>query len=154
MADLDNPTPRYRLALVQDGDAASPTTYPTLASPRAVARYVHGWYAAEADREWFVMLALDARNRLIGANVVSVGSLNTTLAHPREVFKAAILLNAAAIVVAHNHPSGESQPSADDDAVTSRLCEVGELLDMPLHDHVIVTPDGRFYSYRDEGAIG
>ena len=81
-----------------------------------------------------------------------MGSLNASIVHPREVFKAAILLNAASIVVAHNHPSGDPAPSREDREVTRTLNEAGRLLDIPLHDHVIVGAEG-YFSFREAGLV-
>ena len=99
------------------------------------------------DKETFHVLVLDTRHRLIGREQVSVGTLTTSLVHPREVFRAAILLGGASIVVVHNHPSGDPEPSAEDEAVTRRLGEAGRLLGIPLLDHVVVG-DGAWVSLR------
>jgi DNA repair protein RadC len=98
-----------------------------------------------ADRERFVLVLLDGKNRVIGFHVVSVGSLTAALVHPREVFKAAILANAAAVILAHNHPSGDPEPSAEDRALTARLRQVGELVGIRVLDHVVIG-DGSFTS--------
>ncbi|CAN5792350.1 hypothetical protein BH20GEM1_BH20GEM1_13790 [soil metagenome] len=82
-------------------------------------------FLADADREQFVVLCVNTRNDLLGYNVVSVGSVNASIVHPREVFKAAILLNAASIVIAHNHPSGDPAPSREDREVTRAISEAG-----------------------------
>src|SRR4029453_1700855 len=89
-------------------------------------------YLAEEDREHFVVLLLNSKNCLIGINTVSIGSLTSSLAHPREVFKRRILANAAAIIVAHNHPSGEPTPSYDDVEITKRLQAGADLLGIRL----------------------
>jgi DNA repair protein RadC len=94
------------------------------------------------DREQFCVLHLDVRHRLISREVVSIGHLSSALVHPREVFKAAILANAAAIALVHNHPSGDAEPSREDVDVTRRLVRAGELLGIPVLDHVIVTSKG------------
>ena len=96
------------------------------------------------------VLALNARRTVIGAQVVSTGTLTQSLAHPREVFRMAIQLNAAAIVIGHNHPSGDSAPSPDDHALTRRLRECAEILGIPMIDHVIIG-DGSQYSYAENG---
>ncbi len=90
------------------------------------------------DRERFLTLALDPRKRLLGVEEVSVGTLNQTLVHPREIFKALILANAESFVCVHNHPSGDSNPSPEDLAVTRKLKEAGELLGILLLDHVVL----------------
>jgi len=90
------------------------------------------------DRERFVGLYLDTRHRLTAVETVSVGSLNASLVHPREVFKPAVAMSAAAVVVAHNHPSGDAGPSGDDLDLTARLDRCGDLLGIALLDHLVV----------------
>ncbi|MGH9385923.1 MAG: JAB domain-containing protein [Vicinamibacterales bacterium] len=98
--------------------------------------------------EIFAILCLDLKFRLIAYHEVSRGTLHSTCAHPREVFRAALLANAAALILAHNHPSGDPSPSAPDFQMTHRLCEAGELLGIPIHDHLIIG-DGNYFSFRD-----
>ena len=95
---------------------------PTIHSLQDVAKLV-GEFLKETDREHFVIVLLDTKNAVIGINNVSVGILDSALVHPREVYKAAILSNAAAIILAHNHPSGDPTPSAEDRRITQRLYE-------------------------------
>ena len=97
---------------------------------------------ASLDRETFLALHLDAKNRLLAREVVSLGHLTAALVHPREVFKAAILSNAASIAFAHNHPSGSTEPSREDLELTRRLFKAGELLGIPVLDHVVITSRG------------
>ena len=111
----------------------------------------HG--AEEELVEVFYVLLLDAQNRVRGLQEVTRGTLNSTLVHPREVFRLAIMHGAAGLIVAHNHPSGDPAPSADDKAITAKLVEAGRLLDMPIYDHVIVGDDGRFFSFAEAGLI-
>lgn len=107
-----------------------------------------------ADREHFVILMLDAKNQLLGIHTVSVGTLNATLISPREVFKAAILANAASVIAGHNHPSGDPAPSPEDFVVTDRLRAAGAVLDIELLDHVIVGANSAFTSLRQTGMWG
>lgn len=100
------------------------------------------------DREEFHALLLDTRHRLLRTAHVSTGTLSTSLVHPREVFAAALREAAASIVVVHNHPSGDPEPSPADLEVTRRLLQVGELVGVPLLDHVVVAAD-RWVSLRD-----
>lgn len=100
----------------------------------------------DADREHFVALYLNARHFVTHVHVVSRGSSQSAPVHPREVFKGAYLANAAALVVAHNHPSGDVNPSPDDRAITERLREAGQLLGIELLDSVIVGPGREFFS--------
>ena len=94
-----------------------------------------------AKKEHFVVLYLDARNQLIHEETISVGTLNANLVHPREVFKPAIEHSAASIIVAHNHPSGGTEPSEDDFELTERLKEAGKLLGIEMVDHYILTKE-------------
>ena len=87
-------------------------------------------------------------------NVVAIGSLTAALVHPREVFKPAILSNAAAVVLAHCHPSGDPTPSAEDLALTKRLCEAGDLLGIRVLDHLVLGHEGAYRSLADEGQLG
>lgn len=93
------------------------------------------------DREYFVALLVDGKNRISGLHVVSEGTLNQSLVHPREVYKAAILANSAAIILAHNHPTGDVTPSKEDREITRRLKEAGDLLGIRVLDHIIVDTD-------------
>lgn len=102
------------------------------------------------DRERFIALYLDARHRVRALETVSTGSLNASLVHPREVFKPAIALSAAAVIVAHNHPSGDPRPSGDDLELTGRLDRCGELLGIALLDHLVVG-DADITSIREYG---
>lgn len=97
------------------------------------------------DREQFLSVILDGRNQIAGFNVVSTGTLTSSLVHPREVFKPAILASAAAIILVHNHPSGDPEPSDEDRALTRRLKEVGDLVGIRVLDHVVIG-DGRYVS--------
>ena len=98
-----------------------------------------------SDREVFLAILLDAKRRVIGSERVSIGTTSQALVHPREVFKAAILANASAILVAHNHPSGDPTPSSDDQNVTKRLRDAGVFLGIPVLDSVVVTDDVTTY---------
>ena len=91
------------------------------------------------QQEYFVCLTLDGANRLIAKRIVSIGTLTSSLVHPREVYSDAITDRAASVIVAHNHPSGKSEPSQADRDVTERLREAGELLGISLLDHIIIT---------------
>ncbi|HET9233167.1 MAG TPA: DNA repair protein RadC, partial [Candidatus Eisenbacteria bacterium] len=93
-------------------------------------------------REHFIGLYLNTRNRLLVRETISIGSLNASIVHPREVFEPALRQGAASLIVVHNHPSGETEPSEDDLAITRRLSEAGEILGVPLLDHVIVGGGG------------
>ena len=124
---------------------------PVLATPRSVWRHL-ALELRDRERERFIALYLNTRNELVRETVVSVGSLNASIVHPREVFKPALACAAAALVVAHNHPSGDPAPSREDREVTRTVAEAGRVLDIPLHDHVIVGADS-YYSFRDAGLL-
>ena len=104
------------------------------------------------DREQFIIACLNTKNEPTNITVVSVGSLNKAIVHPREIFKTAILSNAASIMAFHNHPSGEITPSQQDIQLTNRLYEAGELLGIKLLDHLIIG-DGTFTSLKEKGYL-
>ncbi len=103
-------------------------------------------------REHFRVVMLDVKNRVLGTEEISIGSLNTSLVHPREVFRPAVLKSCAGIIVVHNHPSGDPTPSTEDLEVTRRLCEAGELMGIKVLDHVVIG-DGKFFSFREKGLL-
>ncbi len=100
------------------------------------------------EKEHFQVVLLDTRNRVLGTELVSMGSLNASIVHPREVFKGAIRRAAAGVILVHNHPSGDPTPSPEDSEVTRRLVEAGNLLGIEVLDHIIVG-DGRYVSMRE-----
>lgn len=106
----------------------------------------------ELDREELIVACLNAKNEVNSINVVSIGSLNNSIVHPREVFKAAILSNAASIVMIHNHPSGDVTPSKEDKEITLRIKESGSILGICLLDHIIIGND-TYYSFKEHGDI-
>lgn len=114
---------------------------------RLVACHLRGEVKEHALAVW-----LNGRHQVVGWEDVSVGSLTEALVHPREVFREAIRRGAAAIVMLHNHPSGDPAPSQEDRELTRRLIAVGELVGIPLVDHIIVA-DGEYYSFRDEHSL-
>lgn len=108
----------------------------------------------QPDREQFCVLLLDAKNKTIGLNIVSTGSLSSATVHPREVLKPAILANAAAMILAHNHPSGELGPSAEDKAITKKIIQASSIMGITVHEHLIVSmDDDRYFSFADQGFI-
>src|SRR5581483_4796038 len=102
------------------------------------------------DREEFIAVLLDGKGRVMGFNSVSTGSLSASLVHPREVFQAAIIGNAASLVLVHNHPSGDPAPSPEDVALTNRLRSAGDLVGIRIVDHVVIG-DGTYVSFIDTG---
>lgn len=109
-------------------------------------------YLGGLDREHFVIIMLNTPNQIIGINTVSIGNLNSVPVHPREIFKPAIVAGAAGIILVHNHPSGIAQPSQDDIVLTQRLVSVGELIGIPVVDHIILG-DNTYISLKEGGMI-
>ncbi len=107
---------------------------------------------AHQEVEVFAVLALDGKNRPLRRYEVSRGTLTAALVHPREVFRPAIALGAAALILAHNHPSGDPTPSCEDKAISERLRQVGELVGIRVLDHVIVADGARAFSMAEEGS--
>lgn len=110
-------------------------------------------FLEEADREQVIVCCLDNKNAPINLNVVSMGTLNTSLIHPREVFKTAIMSNAASIVLFHNHPSGDPEPSQEDISITKRIADAGTLMGIELLDHIIIGLEGRYLSLKEQGHL-
>lgn len=104
------------------------------------------------DREHFIVICLDTKNKPIAINIATIGVLDSANIHPREIFKPAILCGASRIIVAHNHPSGESDPSVQDRKVTVQLLEAGKILGLPVLDHIIIGDDC-YFSFKDSGLI-
>jgi DNA repair protein RadC len=113
----------------------------------------YGPHLAALKKEVFLVLLLNSANILLRDQRISEGTLNASLVHPREVFQPAISELAAAIILIHNHPSGEKQPSAEDRNITQRLASVGKLLDIPVLDHIIIGREG-YFSFKEEGGLG
>jgi DNA repair protein RadC len=134
--------------LASDAGAVAP---PALQSPQEAARYLLPRYGTRPV-ENFGLLALDARHRLRREAVVSVGCLTASLVHPREVFQEAVVSRAAALVLFHNHPSGDPEPSAEDLALTRRLAAAGSLMGIEILDHLVLGA-GRYVSLKERGHL-
>jgi DNA repair protein RadC len=106
----------------------------------------------KAKKEHFYVFFLDTQNRILGKETVSIGTLNTSLIHPRECFRTAIVKTAASVIFVHNHPSGGLEPSAEDLGITKRLASAGKLLGIEIVDHIIVTADS-YTSLREQNLI-
>ena len=139
--------PWVRVMLVQETEGPY---HPPITQSNDVARLCADML--RLDREEFRVLLLNAKHRVMGVHTVSIGSLTVSIVHPREVYKAAILANAAAIIGIHNHPSGNPDPSPEDHALTKRLAEAGTLLGITLLDHVIIG-ENTHYSFADQGNL-
>ena len=107
----------------------------------------------ENAEESFYIFTLDTKNQITGLFEVSRGSLNTSIVHPREVFKRALLQNANSIILMHNHPSGDPTPSKDDIAMTDRLIKAGELLGIKILDHIIIGDENNYISFKRDGLM-
>ena len=124
---------------------------PRFSSPKELALYLVPQYGS-GSVERFGLVMLDTKHRLIGIKIVAVGSLDTTVVHPREVFREAASASAAAIVLFHNHPSGDPTPSPDDIELTTRMIAAGEIMGIDVVDHVILV-DQRYYSMLEAGRV-
>ena len=144
----------YKLDQVAIRMVKEPPLYSTdpMDSPEAAARLLSD-FLRDYDREVFCVVALDARLRPININIASMGTLNASLVHPREVFKAAILSNASSLLLAHNHPSGDLTPSREDIQTTDQLVQLGNLLQIPVHDHIIVGDRNAYYSFKEQSMM-
>lgn len=148
MPSSDLMLPVFRVQLVRETGVERVT----LEGPSDVADILYH-YLEHEDREHFVTLMLDVKNRVIGVHTVSIGTLNASLVSARDVFKAAILCNAASIVLGHNHPSGDVTPSPEDLHVTEILQKAGTLMDIEVLDHVIVGQEGSYHSLKRSGQM-
>ncbi len=123
----------------------------TLSRPADAAHVLKGRLRHETHERFLVVL-LNTKNRINKIEQISEGSLTSAVVHPREVFAPAIVTHAAAILVAHNHPSGDSYPSIDDRNLTAVLSKAGDLIGIPLMDHIIIG-DSRYYSFKEQGNV-
>lgn len=125
-------------------------------NPEDAAGIIQSWISTldeiTRDKEHFFVLCLDARNKLKYVELVSVGTANASLVHPREVFRRAISVGGCSIMISHNHPSGDVEPSDADISVTKRLVEAGKIMGIELLDHLIVSAE-RWYSFRERGRL-
>lgn len=110
-------------------------------------------FLEESDREQVIVCCLDTKNHPVSLNVVSIGCLNSSLIHPREIFKTSVLSNAAAIILFHNHPSGDPEPSQEDINITTRIKEAGKIMGIELLDHIIIGSEGTFCSLKGKGLL-
>ena len=130
--------PKYRVELVRESSIKVPER--NLSRPSAVFNLAKQ-LIPPLDREVFYIITLNQKNNVIGVNLVSMGSLSASVVHPREVFKMAILQNAASVIAFHNHPSGITDPSPEDIELTRRLVEAGKAIGIQVLDHIIIGED-------------
>jgi DNA repair protein RadC len=121
-------------------------------SPAEVAEFLRGIGLHEEEQEHLVALSLDTKNNVRGYTTVSVGLVDQALGHPREVYRNAILAGASGLIIAHQHPSGDPTPSADDLRITRQLKEAGAIIGIRLLDHIILAND-RHLSFQEEGLL-
>jgi DNA repair protein RadC len=141
--------PIYRIALIRNGSRR--TRRKEIGTPEDACEIFRA-FIGQADREHLVVMTLDAQKRPLGLNLVSMGDLTSSIAAPREVFKLAVLQNAASIMLAHNHPSGIPIASAADLDVTNRLERAGKIMGIDLLDHIIIG-DNEFFSLSERGFL-
>lgn len=122
-----------------------------ISSPEEAAKLLYK-FLEDADREHFMVICLNTKNEPTAIHTVSVGTLNSSQVHPRELFKAAILANSASVILAHNHPSGDPSPSREDIEITERLKKAGEVLGIDVMDHIIIGAN-RFTSFKAKGLM-
>ena len=132
--------PTYRIRMEQDGHIR----VQNISKPEQIVKSLQS--LALSDREILVGFYLNSRNQVIAFHEISMGTVNLSIVHPREVFKPAIIKNACSVIVAHNHPSNNADPSQADLDVTRRLKTAGMILGIKLVDHIIITPAGKAYS--------
>lgn len=145
--------PKYRLELVREKGSKYDADEKRAGSPFEARGIMESMFnISNQAEEICVIIGLDTKNNIIGGFEVSRGSLNASLVHPREVFKRALLLNASSIILGHNHPSGDTQPSTEDKILTNRLYEGGKLLGVNVIDHIICGYDS-YYSFKEEGHL-
>ena len=123
----------------------------SLTSPDSVADYLFDHYR-NAVKEEFCILLLDSKSKLIGLKTVSIGILNQTLVHPREVFRDAILSSANSIILSHNHPSGDPTPSSEDILITDRLIRAGDYIGIRVLDHIVIG-ENKYISFKEKGLV-
>ena len=136
---------RVAIRMVKERPLISETP---LDCPEMVVKLAHT-LLKDFDREVFIVVNLQSNLKPINCNVISIGSLNATVVHPREVLKSVVLSNAAAVLLIHNHPSGKLHPSNEDEEVTARINNLLKMMEIQLLDHIILGPEGNYYSFSD-----
>ena len=150
MKKFQNLLPRYRIMLVRESEDTF-TKYPKFQNSRELFDSFREELAV-LDREHFCMITLDSKNRAIGYHRISIGSLSTSVVHPRECLKAALLDNSAAVIFLHNHPSGDPAPSREDRDCTNRLVEASKILGIRVLDHIVFGASD-YFSFADAGLL-
>jgi len=144
---------KFRLEMVKESSSNYDFDKSKVSNPGDVRDLLEGIFSlSKQAEEIFVIVCFDTKNKVVGAFEVSRGALDVSIVHPREVFKRALLCNAASIICAHNHPSGSVTPSREDNEITDRLAESGTILGVRLLDHIIVG-DNEYYSFKEANRI-
>ncbi len=144
----------YRISLVRDERVSFGPQ--TVYNPTDAQRYLQDMIRkmGQPDREQFCVLMLNAKNFTIGMNIVSIGGLSSAPVYPKEVLKPAILSNAAALILGHNHPSGDLTPSTSDKDVTKRIVRAADIIGIVVHEHLIINmDDDQYFSFAEHGLI-
>lgn len=144
----------YRVSLVKDDHVQFEQT-PVCSAPEAQ-RIIQKLISTlgQPDREQFCVILLNAKNKIIGLNIVSVGDLTHAVIHPREVLKCAILANASSILLCHNHPSEDLAPSVSDKKITEKIIKAADIMSITVHEHLIINMENDdYYSFADHGLI-
>lgn len=147
----DYTIPVYRVKLVRETALAHDR--PQGSRPEDFAAILHTYLPDDTDREHFVVMFLDSALRVIGIQTVHIGAMTHSLAEPREVFKAALLVNASSVLLCHNHPGGDPTPSRADCTATRRMVDAGTLLDIHVIDHIILGAYRTFASMKERGLM-
>jgi DNA repair protein RadC len=144
----------YRVMLVRDQHLPfEQSTLSDSQQAQSIIRKLIKTYG-QSDREQFCVVLLNTKNVFIGLNIVSTGAVSYAHVSPREVLKPAILSNAAAMILCHNHPSGDVAPSREDEAITARIVQACHIIGIQVHEHLIISMcDDRYYSFADNGII-
>jgi len=137
----------YRVSVVKEHT----NRYPKLDSARSV-KEIAQQFLEDAATERMLVFFVDAKNRLTGFNEASVGSLNVSIVHPRDTFRAAVIQGASAVILAHNHPSGDPTPSREDREATKRMVQAGKILGIRVLDHIVIG-DNDYYSFADASML-
>ena len=141
---------RFKESIELDQDLANKKSI-TIRSPSDVFENYQSLFKDQV-RERFIVFWLNSANKVVGFEVVSEGLLNSSLTHPREVFRGAIVATAAAIIIAHNHPSESTEPSQEDISITKQIMEAGKIIGIPVHDHIIFAGDS-YTSLAERGLL-
>ena len=126
--------------------------FKTISKPLDASKVVKA-YIGNSDRENFVIVCLDTRNNITAIHTVSIGTINESSVHAREVFKIAILANSAYIIISHNHPSGDLTPSSADKKVTKYIVDAGNILGIQVLDHIIIGDEEEYLSFKESGLM-